>query len=162
MSFFRHEEIFRSDVGVLDPSSAGRPPAAAPHLIVSMSFRLAIPWTVALQQSRPPLRQPSSASERISWLAMVCQRTVSTVTYPCLRRRVQSTISADMASRFERPTDSQSVASRSHTTFESPVIGASRFATITSISAVAPLTPARVGLACGFWLALLAGTLQGD
>jgi len=145
MSFFRHEEIFRSDVGVLDPSSAGRPPAAAPPLIVSMSFRLAIPWTVALQQSRPPLRQPSSASERISGLAMVCQRTASTVTYPCLRRRVQSPISTDMASRLERPSHPQSVTSRSHTNLKpisSSLLAVS--ATISSISAVAPLPLARV------------------
>lgn len=30
---------------------------AAPDLIVSMSFQLAIPWQVALQQSPPPLHQ---------------------------------------------------------------------------------------------------------
>jgi len=59
MSFLRHEEIYQSDVMVLGSGGAGRP--FAPHLIVSMSFRLAIPWTVALQQSRPPLRQPGSS-----------------------------------------------------------------------------------------------------
>ena len=31
---------------------------SAPPLIVWMSFRLAIPWRVALPQSPPPLRQP--------------------------------------------------------------------------------------------------------
>src|ERR1051325_607944 len=36
----------------------GRNPAAAPSLIVLMSFRLVIPWRVALQQSSPPLHQP--------------------------------------------------------------------------------------------------------
>jgi len=30
-----------------------------PSLIVSMSFQLAIPWRVALQQSPPPLHQPA-------------------------------------------------------------------------------------------------------
>jgi hypothetical protein len=31
-----------------------------PPLIVWMSFRLVIPWPVALPQSRPPLRQPGT------------------------------------------------------------------------------------------------------
>ena len=31
-----------------------------PPLIVWMSFRLVIPWSVALPQSRPPLRQPGT------------------------------------------------------------------------------------------------------
>ena len=30
-----------------------------PWLIVSMSLRLVIPWRVALQQSSPPLHQPT-------------------------------------------------------------------------------------------------------
>jgi hypothetical protein len=32
-----------------------------PPLIVWMSFRLAIPWQVALQQSLPPLHQPGTS-----------------------------------------------------------------------------------------------------
>ena len=34
------------------------PSGPTPHPIVSMSFQLAIPWRVALQQSPPPLHQP--------------------------------------------------------------------------------------------------------
>ena len=37
---------------------AGSDVSAAPSLIVSMSFQLAIPWRVALQQSPPLLYQP--------------------------------------------------------------------------------------------------------
>ena len=54
MSFLRHREIYRSDGGW---AAAGSGAGAAPCLIVSMSLRLAIPWPVALQQSRPPLHQ---------------------------------------------------------------------------------------------------------
>src|ERR1700722_14993233 len=38
---------------------AGSDPRAAPQLIVPMSLQLAIPRRVALQQSSPPLHQPS-------------------------------------------------------------------------------------------------------
>jgi hypothetical protein len=38
---------------------AGSDPRAAPRLIVPMSLQLAIPRRVALQQSSPPLHQPS-------------------------------------------------------------------------------------------------------
>jgi hypothetical protein len=54
MSFFRHREIFRSDVIRLVRERRKR----APGLIISMSFRLAIPRRIALQQCPPPLRQP--------------------------------------------------------------------------------------------------------
>ena len=53
MSFGRHGEIFSEGArskGRKRPESHCRPS-------VGMSFRLAIPWPVALQQSRPPLRQ---------------------------------------------------------------------------------------------------------
>ena len=60
MSFFRHEEIYRSDGGFRLKGSRPKP---APRLIVSMSLRLAIPWRVALQQSPPPLRQPRTIVE---------------------------------------------------------------------------------------------------
>jgi hypothetical protein len=55
MSFFRHREIFRSDVIRL----IGERPSGRSRLIVSMSFRLAIPRRVALLQRSPPLRQPA-------------------------------------------------------------------------------------------------------
>src|SRR6266567_1853046 len=38
---------------------AGSDPRAAPRLIVPMSLQLVIPQRVALQQSSPPLHQPS-------------------------------------------------------------------------------------------------------
>src|SRR3974390_1352752 len=57
MSFFRHEEIYQSDV---EGSSRGSDPRAAPRLIVPMSLQLVIPRRVALQQSSPPLHQPSA------------------------------------------------------------------------------------------------------
>ena len=58
MSFFRHEEIFRSD-GAL----TGSRPKPTPWTIVSMSLRLAIPWRVGLHQSPPPLHQPTTILE---------------------------------------------------------------------------------------------------
>jgi len=39
--------------------TAGSDPRAAPRLIVPMSLQLVIPRRVALQQSSPPLHQPS-------------------------------------------------------------------------------------------------------
>jgi hypothetical protein len=54
MSFFRHREIFRSDL----LNRAGNGVGAVPGLIVSMSFQLAIPLRIALQQGPLPLRQP--------------------------------------------------------------------------------------------------------
>jgi hypothetical protein len=53
MSFFRHPEIYQSD---LFESARGR--QRRPGLIVSMSFQLAIPLPIALQQGPLPLRQP--------------------------------------------------------------------------------------------------------
>ena len=55
MSFFRHGEIYQSDVG----NSSGERPKSAPRLIVPMSLQLVIPRRVALQQSSPPLHQLS-------------------------------------------------------------------------------------------------------
>ena len=42
-----------------EETAAGSDPRAAPQLIVPMSLQLAIPRRVALQQSSPPLHQPS-------------------------------------------------------------------------------------------------------
>ena len=57
MSFFRHGEIYRSDVG---NRSRGKPTESRlPRPSFSMSLRLVIPRRVALQQSPPPLHQPS-------------------------------------------------------------------------------------------------------
>jgi len=43
------------------------PGKARPSPIVSMSFRLAIPWRVALQQSPPPLHQPTTILDNKRW-----------------------------------------------------------------------------------------------
>ncbi len=53
MSFLRHREIYQSD----ERQERGGALTATPPLIVLMSFQLAIPWRVALQQSSPPLHQ---------------------------------------------------------------------------------------------------------
>ena len=58
MSFSRHREIFRSDA----IRSVRERLAAAPGLIVSMSFQLAIPRRVVLQHCPLPLRQPIAHS----------------------------------------------------------------------------------------------------
>ena len=75
MSFLRHDEIYRSDVGIktilsLQPSTAsrwsapshdkGRGFGSAPFPSSAMSLESAIPWQVALQQSPPPLHRPES------------------------------------------------------------------------------------------------------
>jgi len=75
MSFLRHDEIYRSDVGMktilgLEPSAASRWSASsqdkgrgldpAPFPSSAMSLGPAIPWRVALQQSPPPLHRPES------------------------------------------------------------------------------------------------------
>jgi hypothetical protein len=62
-SFLRHKEIYQSD----ERKRRGRNPAAAPSLIVLMSFRLVIPWRVALQQSSPPLHQPTQILKYKRW-----------------------------------------------------------------------------------------------
>ena len=54
MSFLRHLEIYRSDLIRLVRERRKR----RPGLIVSMSFQLAIPRRIALQQGPLPLRQP--------------------------------------------------------------------------------------------------------
>ncbi len=56
MSFLRHGEIYRPMS--LQAVCRGGLATTAPPLIGSMSFRLVIPWRVALPQSPPPLRQP--------------------------------------------------------------------------------------------------------
>ena len=57
MSFGRHREIFSEGTR----SKGQKRPESRPRPSVGMSFRLAIPWPVALQQSRPPLRQLSAS-----------------------------------------------------------------------------------------------------
>jgi hypothetical protein len=56
VNFFRYGEIYQSDA---ERSNSGERPQDRPRLIVPMSFQLVIPRRVALQQSSPPLHQPS-------------------------------------------------------------------------------------------------------
>src|SRR5229473_4081227 len=49
----------RSISPMCETTVTGGSPRAAPRLIVPMSLRLAIPRRVALQQSSPPLHQPT-------------------------------------------------------------------------------------------------------
>ncbi len=51
-----NEKRLHSALGYLPPALRPTPP-----LIVRMSFRLVIPWRVALPQSPPPLHQPGSS-----------------------------------------------------------------------------------------------------
>src|ERR1700674_4370953 len=46
-------------ISPMEEPVAGSDPSAAPRLIVPMSLQLVIPRRVALQQSSPPLHQPS-------------------------------------------------------------------------------------------------------
>src|SRR6266542_4638334 len=83
LSFLRHGEIYRSDVGLksiltLRPNAASRWSAletevkgcgfdAAPFPSSAMSLGLGIPWQVALQQSLPPLSQPEPLCNDQKW-----------------------------------------------------------------------------------------------
>jgi hypothetical protein len=67
---------------------ASRP---TPPLIVWMSFRLAIPWRVALQQGLPPLRQPFTFCTQRFRRTMSFHRTAYCGLTGCLSRGVHST-----------------------------------------------------------------------
>ncbi len=86
MSFLRHGEIYRSDGWV----KSGSGEVAAPCLIVSMSLRLAIPWPVALQQSRPPLHQPGPLCPQPPGSTMIFQRMAKAGLTACLSLGVHS------------------------------------------------------------------------
>jgi hypothetical protein len=63
MSFFRHRQIYQSDVFFASERRRG-PSRLRPRSIVLMSLRPAIPWRVGLHQSPPPLHQPVPFSTR--------------------------------------------------------------------------------------------------
>jgi len=65
-----------------------------PPLIVWMSFRLAIPWRVALQQSSPPLRQPGLLCYDHLRSSIEFQRTVTCPLFRCLTPRAHSKVHA--------------------------------------------------------------------
>src|SRR4051812_18302532 len=106
MSFLRHREIYRSDMlwnarepGVGVPPPVGRPPSPskgrdgrnAPCSSSAMSFQLAIPWRVALQQSPLPLHQPVSVCAGTLPLTRNLQPTATCPLFPCLTHGVHST-----------------------------------------------------------------------
>ena len=84
MSFLRHQEIF-PPMGA--PASRPTPP-----LIVWMSFRLAIPWRVALQQGPAPLRQPFTFCMQRFHRTMSFHRTACCGLTGCLSRGVHSNL----------------------------------------------------------------------
>ena len=86
MSFLRHREIYRSDGG----AEAGSGAVAAPCLIVSMSLRLAIPWPVALQQSRLPLHQLGLLCTQPAGKTTIFQRMAKAGLTACLSLGVHS------------------------------------------------------------------------
>ena len=86
MSFLRHREIYRSDGG----AEAGSGAVAAPCRIVSMSLRLAIPWPVALQQSRLPLHQLGLLCTQPAGKTTIFQRMAKAGLTACLSLGVHS------------------------------------------------------------------------
>jgi hypothetical protein len=59
MSFFRHGEIYRSDVGPRQDREQ-LTLCCSRRSSASMSFQSVIPWLVALRQSLPPLYRPET------------------------------------------------------------------------------------------------------
>ena len=79
------------------------PGKTRPSPIVSMSFQLAIPWRVALQQSPPPLHQSLPASAKLERWAMLLQRMVIVPYIHCLSRGVQSSCENGAGNRALSP-----------------------------------------------------------
>src|SRR5947209_156218 len=112
MSFCRHEEIYRSDVGLGKAGNANGC-RRSPHSSAAMSFQSAIPRQVALQQSLPPLPRLETILNNQCCRTMILQRTATATTplTPCLSPRVHSTrrtlpliASADASSNLARST----------------------------------------------------------
>src|SRR5712691_1487940 len=89
MSFWRHEEIYRSDVG-LGKAGNGNGCRRSPHSSAAMSFPSAIPRQGALQQSLPPLHRLETILNNQCCRTMILQRTTTTPLTPCLSPRVHS------------------------------------------------------------------------
>src|SRR5438309_4701896 len=90
MSFWRHEEIYRSDVG-LGEARNGNGCRRSPHSSAAMSFQSAIPQQVALQQCLPLLHRLQTILNNQCCRTMILQRTATTPLTPCLSSRVHST-----------------------------------------------------------------------
>src|SRR5437016_9093341 len=91
MSFWRHEEIYRSDVG-LGEARNGNGCRRSPHSSAAMSFQSAIPQQVALQQCLPLLHRLQTILNNQCCRTMILQRTATTPLTPCLSSRVHSTL----------------------------------------------------------------------
>ena len=89
MSFWRHEEIYRSDVG-LGEARNGNGCRRSPHSSAAMSFQSAIPRQGALQQSLPPLHRLETILNNQCCRTMILQRTATTPLIACLSPRVHS------------------------------------------------------------------------
>src|SRR5947209_844991 len=93
MSFWRHEEIYRSDVG-LGEARNGNGCRRSPHSSAAMSFQSAIPQQVALQQCLPLLHRLQTILNNQCCRTMILQRTATTPLTPCLSSRVHSKLPA--------------------------------------------------------------------
>jgi hypothetical protein len=91
MSFSRHEESYRSDVG-LGKAGSGSDCRRSQRSSASMSFQSAIPWQVALRQSLPPLHRLETILNNQRCRTMIFQRTATTPLIPCLSPGVHSTL----------------------------------------------------------------------
>ena len=89
MSFFRHEEIYRSDVG-LGKAGSGNWCRRSQCSSAAMSFQSAIPWQVALRQSLPPLHRLETILNNQRCRTMIFQRTAITPLTSCLSPGVHS------------------------------------------------------------------------
>src|SRR6266571_3331832 len=89
MSFWRHEEIYRSDVG-LGKAGNGNGRRRSPRSSAAMSLPSAIHRQVALQQSLPPLYRLETILNNQCCRTMILQRTATTPLTPCLSPRVHS------------------------------------------------------------------------
>ena len=91
MSFWRHEEIYRSDVG-LGEARNGNGCRRSPHSSAAMSFQSAIPQQVALQQCLPLLHRLGTILNNQCCRTMILQRAATTPLTPCLSPRVHSNL----------------------------------------------------------------------
>jgi hypothetical protein len=98
MSFSRHEEIYRSDVG-LSKAGSGNWCRRSQCPSAAMSFQSAIPWPVALRQSLPPLHRLETILHNQHCRTMILQRTATTPLTSCLSSRVHSSFNRDPLTR---------------------------------------------------------------
>jgi len=103
MSFLRHEEIYRSDVG-LGEAGNGNGCCRSQRSSAAMSFQSAIPSQGALQQSLPPLHRLETILNNQCCRTMIFQRTATTPLILCLSPRVHSRLPPSPATPSPKPT----------------------------------------------------------